>query len=309
MTLKIGIAGYGYIGQVHHENLKQDPRAEVAAIYDADPARRGAVPAASYEELLDRCEAVYIGAPNRRHCDMALQAIAAGKHVFLEKPFSVTLDDARRLHEAAAASRKVFQVGHNRRFAPAYKKLKELLAQSPAHTAHIKMNRGELLKPAWTGDDAVTGGYLYETPIHMFDMMRFQFGEIASLDARLSGKNEFSLLVEFVSGIHATFVTAAYASWFFPYERVEVFGEYATIETAEVEQIQWRIGLDTETQSQDFRAIDFPTRFGLAEGDRQFVDAVTNGTPPPVTAFDGLRSVELVDACYRSAAANTRIRV
>lgn len=309
MTLKIGIAGYGYIGQVHHENLKQDPRAEVAAIYDADPARRGAVPAASYEELLDRCEAVYIGAPNRRHCDMALQAIAAGKHVFLEKPFSVTLDDARRLHEAAAASSKVFQVGHNRRFAPAYKKLKELLAQSPAHSAHIKMNRGELLKPAWTGDDAVTGGYLYETPIHMFDMMRFQFGEIASLDARLSGKNEFSLLVEFVSGMHATFVTAAYASWFFPYERVEVFGEYATIETAEVEQIQWRIGLDTETQTEDFRAIEFPTRFGLAEGDRQFVDAVTKGTPPPVTAFDGLRSVELVDACYRSAAENTRIRV
>ena len=310
MTLHVGIAGYGYIGQVHHENLKQDPRVAVAAIYDADPARRGAVPADSYEELLDRCEAVYIGAPNRRHCEMALQAIRARKHVFLEKPFSVSLDDARRLHDAAAAATgQVFQVGHNRRFAPAYQKLKALLEQAPAHTAHIKMNRGELLKPAWTGDDSVTGGYLYETPIHMFDMMRFQFGEIASLDARLSGKNEFSLLVEFVSGMHATFVTAAYASWFFPYERVEVFGEYATIETAEVEQIQWRIGLESETRTEDFRAIDFPRRFGLAEGDRRFVDAVVNGTAPAVTAFDGLRSVELVDACYRSAAAGARVRV
>jgi myo-inositol 2-dehydrogenase/D-chiro-inositol 1-dehydrogenase len=309
MPLSLGLAGYGYIGQVHHENLKRDARAAVTAIFDADPARRGDAPAASYEELLDRCEAVYIGTPNRRHCEMALQAIKAGKHVFLEKPFAVSVEDARRLYDAAAGSGKVFQVGHNRRFAPAYKKLKALLAEAPAHTAHIKMNRGELLKPAWTGDESVTGGYLYETPIHMFDMMRFQFGEIVSLDARLSGKNEFSLLVEFATGMHATFVTAAYASWFFPYERVEVFGHYATIETAEVEQIQWRIGLESATQVEDFRSIEFPVRFGLAEGDRQFVDAVTGGTTPPVTAFDGLRSVELVDACYRSAAAGARVRV
>ncbi|MBX9604389.1 MAG: Gfo/Idh/MocA family oxidoreductase [Bryobacteraceae bacterium] len=309
MTLKIGIAGYGYIGQVHHKNLQQDPRVEITAIYDADPARRGDTPAASYEELLDRCDAVYVAAPNTRHASMAMQAIAAGKHVFCEKPMAVSVEDALKLHEAASAARTVFQVGHNRRFAPVYKKLRELLLQAPAHTAHIKMNRGELLSPAWTGDESVTGGYLFETPIHMFDMMRFQFGEIASLDARLSGKNEFSMLVEFTSGMHATFVTAAYASWFFPYERVEVFGEYTTLETSEMDAIQWRIGLESDTKALAYRELEPPRRFGLAEGDRLFVDAVLAGAAPPVTSFDGLRSVELVDACYRSAASNQRIRV
>ena len=49
------------------------------------------------------------------------------------------------------------------------------------HSAHVKMNRGELLKPEWTGDPEITGGFLYETPIHMFDMMRFLFGEVESL--------------------------------------------------------------------------------------------------------------------------------
>ncbi len=309
MTLKIGIAGYGYIGQVHHKNLQRDSRVEVAAIYDADPDRRGDVPAASYQELLDRCEAVYVTAPNTRHAALALQAIAAGKHVFCEKPMAVSVQDARAVHEAAAAARTVFQVGHNRRFAPVYKKLRELLELAPAHTAHIKMNRGELLTPAWTGDESVTGGYLFETPIHMFDMMRFQFGEIVSLDARLSGKNEFSMLVEFASGMHATFVTAAYASWFFPYERVEVFGEYSTIETAEMDLIQWRIGLESDTRAAAYRDLEPPERFGLAEGDRQFVDAVLGGGAPLVTSFDGLRSVELVDACYRSAASSQRVRV
>jgi predicted dehydrogenase len=47
----------------------------------------------------------------------------------------------------------------------------------PPHSAHVKMNRGELLNPEWVGDPKVTGGFLYETTIHMFDMMRFLFGE------------------------------------------------------------------------------------------------------------------------------------
>jgi myo-inositol 2-dehydrogenase/D-chiro-inositol 1-dehydrogenase len=171
------------------------------------------------------------------------------------------------------------------------------------------MNRGELLKPAWTGNDSVTGGFLYETPIHMFDMMRFQFGEIATLDARLSGPNDFSMLIEFVSGMYATFVTSADTSWFFPYERVEVFGQYSTIETAEIESLAYRIGLDSETITEDFRPVPVAKRFGFEEEDRLFVDAVLSGGAPPVTAFEGYRSVELVCACYQSAAEKSMIRV
>lgn len=306
MKLQVGIAGSGYAGGVHAENLRRDNRVEISAIFDADPARANV---ASYGELLERSDAVYITAPNTRHAELALEAIAAGKHVFCEKPMATTVHDAVAILDATRSSKKVFQVGHNRRFAPVYKHLKELLIESPPHTAHIKMNRGELLKPVWTADDAVTGGFLYETPIHMFDMMRFQFGEIAALDARLSGPNDFSILVEFVSGMYATFVTTADAGWFFPYERVEVFGKYSTIETSEIESISYRLGLDGETVTHDFRQIPIATRFGFEEEDRLFVDAVLSGGAPPVTAFDGYRAVELVCACYASAAEKKPIKV
>jgi myo-inositol 2-dehydrogenase/D-chiro-inositol 1-dehydrogenase len=302
MKLRMGIAGAGFAAGLHIANLGRDPRAEIAAIYDLDPARRGDWPAASYDELLDRSDAVYITAPNTTHTDLALRALAAGKHVFCEKPMATNLDDARRVLDAARASQCVFQVGHNRRFAPVYKRVKELVTQSPPHTAHIKMNRGELLKPAWTGDDSVTGGFLYETPIHMFDMMRFLFGEITSLDARLSRPNDFSLLIEFASGMNATFVTSADAGWFFPYERLEVFGEYSTLETAEIESLSYRLGLDAETLTEEFGALPLEQRFGFEEEDRRFLDAVLSGAAPPVTALDGYRSVELVCACYQSAA-------
>jgi myo-inositol 2-dehydrogenase/D-chiro-inositol 1-dehydrogenase len=306
MKLRIGIAGFGYAGEVHAENLRQDHRVEISAILDPDPANANV---ASYGELLERCDAVYIATPNTTHAALALEAIAAGKHVFCEKPMATTVHDAVAILDAANSSRKVFQVGHNRRFTPVYKRLKELLIETPAHTAHIKMNRGELLKPVWTGDDSVTGGFLYETPIHMFDMMRFQFGEIASVDARLSGPNDFSILVEFVSGMHATFVTSADASWFFPYERVEVFGKYSTIETSEIESIRYRLGLDAETVTQDYSQIPIAARFGFEEEDRLFVDAVLSGGAPAVTAFDGYRAVELVCACYQSAAEKKPVKI
>ena len=102
----------------------------------------------------------------------------------------------------------------------------------------------------------------------MFDMMRFQFGEIRTLNARLGGPNDFSVLVEFSSGMHATFVTSADASWFFPYERVEVFGKYSTIETAEIESMRYRLGLDAETVTAGFFwQIPIARRFGFEEED------------------------------------------
>jgi myo-inositol 2-dehydrogenase/D-chiro-inositol 1-dehydrogenase len=304
VPLKIGFAGAGYICGVHKKNLASDDRVRIVSTFDLDPSRADT---ASFDETLAKSDAVYITAPNTRHVELALRAIAAGKHVFCEKPMATNMADAQRLLAAAQASKQVFQVGHNRRFAKVYGRVKSLLAASPPHTAHIKMNRGELLKPVWTADETVTGGFLFETPIHMFDMMRFQFGEIASLDARVSRPNDFSMLVEFASGMHATFVTSADASWFFPYERMEIFGEYSTIETAEMESLSYRIGLDAETRTEDFRALPFEEKLGFREEDSLFVDAILSGGAPPVTAHDGYRSVELACACYRSVAERRRI--
>jgi myo-inositol 2-dehydrogenase/D-chiro-inositol 1-dehydrogenase len=302
--LRIGFAGAGYICGVHKKNLALDERVEIVSTFDLDPARGDA---ASFDETLEKSDAVYITAPNTRHVDLALRAIAAGKHVFCEKPMATTLEDAARVLEAARNTQGVFQVGHNRRFSKVYLRVKELLAGAAPHTAHIKMNRGELLKPAWTADESVTGGFLFETPIHMFDMMRFQFGEVLSLDARMSRLNDFSILAEFASGMHATFVTSADASWFFPYERMEIFGEYSTIETAEMESLSYRIGLEAETVTDDFRAAPLEERWGFREEDRLFVDAVLSGGAPPVSAHDGYHSVEMACACYRSAAERRRI--
>jgi myo-inositol 2-dehydrogenase/D-chiro-inositol 1-dehydrogenase len=221
--------------------------------------------------------------------------------------------DARRVLEAASESDKVFQVGHNRRFAPVYVTLKRMISEaSPAHSAHIKMNRGELINPAWVSDPQVTGGFLYETTIHMFDMMRFLFGEIAQLDALGSSHeypetDDFSCLIRFANGCHATMCSSSDASWLFPFERVEVFCHHQTITTREMESITYSEGMEGHHHTRSLHQLSKEEKWGYAQEDRAFIDSIIDGTPAPVTALDGYKSVELVDACYRAVRTGARI--
>jgi myo-inositol 2-dehydrogenase/D-chiro-inositol 1-dehydrogenase len=318
--VRIGIVGTGYIGNVHGRIYSKDPRAEVSALFDivrdrAEGTSRsiGGRVCASRDELMDHCDAVLVCSPNKTHKEIALHAIATGKHVFCEKPFAIGVDDARELAQAAKDGQGIFQVGHNRRFAPVYTTLKELLASDNAHSAHIKMNRGELKNPVWTGDVNVTGGFLYETTIHMLDMLRFQFGEIEELVAYGSQHeypelDEFSVIFKFKSGFHCTFASSSDASWHFPFERVEVFCHHRTLMTEEMERLLDSNGMDANFETRSFHMVEKEERWGYVQEDRAFIDSILSGTPPPVTAEDGRHSVELVESVYSAIRSGEKIR-
>ncbi len=318
--VKIGIIGLGYIGNVHARIHSRDERVEVAALYDIIPERAektsksvGGKVCGSREELFENCDAVLVCAPNKTHTDIASSAVLAGKHVFCEKPFSIGLADAQKLLDVANSSNKVFQVGHNRRYAPVYVKLKDLLQADKAHSAHIKMNRGELKNPVWTGDTNVTGGFLYETTIHLFDMMRFQFGEIAELVAYGSQHeypelDEFSIIFKFKNGFHCTFASSSDASWHFPFERVEVFAHHRTIMTQEMEHLIDSNGMDANFETHSWAMTEKEERWGYVQENLAFIDAILNGTQPPVTALDGFKSVQLVESVYEAIRSGEKIR-
>lgn len=319
--IHIGILGAGYIGGVHASILTRDDRVGISAIHDLVPANAirlattcNATAVESAENVIQNCDAVYITTPNTKHTELAIQAAQAGKHVFCEKPMATSLTDAEAVLSAARQSKAVFQVGHNRRFAPVYTTLKQLLQTThPPHSAHVKMNRGELLNPSWVGDSEITGGFLYETTIHMFDMMRFLFGEISVLHAIGSTHeypevDNFSVLLQFANGMHATFASSAHASWHFPFERVEVFGPHSTIATQEMESIVFSDGLDGKHVEQSMHQLAKEEKWGYAQEDKSFIDSIVDGKPAAVTAEDGLKSVELVEACYRSVSSGEAVR-
>lgn len=310
--IKIGIIGTGYIGNVHARIYSKDERVEISALYDIihDKAEKtsrtvGGKVCRSREELFENCDAVLVCTPNKTHVEIAIDALNHDKHVFCEKPFAIGLEDAKRLLECAEKSKKKFQVGHNRRYAPVYVKLKELLQTDTAHSAHIKMNRGELKNPPWTGDPNITGGFLYETTIHLFDMIRFQFGEIAELVAYGSQHeypeiDEFSMIFKFKNGFHCTFASSSDASWLFPFERIEVFCHHRTILTQEMENLLDSCGIDANFQTFSYSMIEKEERWGYVQEDRAFIDSIVEDSIPPVTAIDGYKSVQIVESVYEA---------
>jgi myo-inositol 2-dehydrogenase/D-chiro-inositol 1-dehydrogenase len=320
--IKIGIIGAGYIASVHAGVLARDERVAVTAVHDiaSNAAEKlagahNATAVASPLEVLERSDAVYVTTPNTQHVSLAIAAVEAGKHVFCEKPLATSIEDAQKVFKRASNASTVFQVGHNRRFAPVYATLKRMISETHTpHSAHVKMNRGELLKPEWTGNPEITGGFLYETPIHMFDMMRFLFGEVESLHA-IGSKHEykeiddFSVLLKFKSGMHATLATAADASWLFPFERVEVFCHHATLVTREMESLTCSSNLEGHFAEQTMQQLPREEKWGYLQEDRAFIDAIVNKSEPLVTAFDGLMSVKLVNAVYESVRSESPVSV
>jgi myo-inositol 2-dehydrogenase/D-chiro-inositol 1-dehydrogenase len=320
--LRVGFAGGGFIAGVHAGVLGALPGARAAAVFEPDGARAEAFAAAtgaravpSFEALLEGCDAVYVCAPNARHADFAVAALEAGLHVFSEKPMATSPEDACRVREAAARSRGVYQVGFNKRFAPVYRALKERIeaGELTPRWAHMKMNRGELRQPPWVADPAQTGGFLYETPVHLLDLACWLFGPAREVVCRARScsdqLDDFAMLLTFASGLTATFASCAHATWLFPFERIEVYGDHATAVTEEMERVTFQLGLDAEAWTRDASALPVPERWGYAAEDAAFLAAVRGEAPPAVDAGAGERAVLLVDACYRAAASGAPVRL
>jgi len=315
VALKVGILGAGFIGRVHALNLRRDERVALVGVADAVPeaaarlaAEVGATPLDGLDKLLDLgVDAVYVTTPNTHHVEPVVRALQHGAHVFSEKPMATSLEGAWTIREAAGRARGVYQIGFNRRFANVYRFAKDLIdgGRLTPLAAQLKHNRGELQHPAWTADAGVTGGYLYETPVHLFDMARFLFGDVAVIQgvARqvvYPELDEFAMVLTCRSGVIATVTSVAHATWLFPSERVEVYGAHAAVVTEELERATFSPGPREAADGVDCAAMPFERKWGYVMEDRVFVDAALGERPPAVTADDGYRATELVEACYQA---------
>ena len=142
MSIKVGIIGAGAIAQDHCKNVARYPGAELAAIADLSAQRRNEIKKAygmsrdfaTWEALVadKEIDAVTIALPNALHAPAALSAIAAGKHVLIDKPFTMNLAEARKIAAAAKKRGVVVMVGMNQRYS------------TDAQTLHKIVERGDL---------------------------------------------------------------------------------------------------------------------------------------------------------------------
>lgn len=125
--LKAGVLGAGHLGKIHLRLLEQSENYELVGFYDASAAQAKAIAEEfgytlfdSIEQLINAVDVVDIVTPTFAHFEVAKQAIEAGKHVFIEKPITNTVEEANELIALAKAHNVKGQVGHVERFNPAY---------------------------------------------------------------------------------------------------------------------------------------------------------------------------------------------
>jgi threonine dehydrogenase-like Zn-dependent dehydrogenase/predicted dehydrogenase len=178
--------------------------------------------------------AVVITTQHDSHARFVLQALRAGKHVFVEKPLCLTLDELNEIQSAYAdasaqrLSMPLVMVGFNRRFAPQVQKMKQLLKGVTGPKSFIMtVNAGAIPADHWTHDPEIGGGRIVGEACHFIDLLRFLAAAPITGWQRMgmdsSTRDTVSIQLSFADGSVGTVHYFANGSKVFPKERLEVF--------------------------------------------------------------------------------------
>lgn len=179
--------------------------------------------------------AVVISTRHDSHARLVVQAINAGRHVFVEKPLCTTADELTEIEDAyrrrqLSGALPVVAVGFNRRFAPHTARLKLLLSGVPGPKALVMtVNAGAIPADHWTQDQTVGGGRIVGEACHFIDLLRFLIGGsiVDSSVTSMSGSTHDTVTMQFTfaDGSIGTVHYLSNGSKAFPKERLEVFAQ------------------------------------------------------------------------------------
>ncbi len=257
---------------------------------------------------------IFITTRHDLHVPMAVEALAAGKHVFVEKPAAIDRAGLARLREAyERASGQQFLVGFNRRFSPHAVKMRELLAgRSEPATANVMVNAGYLPSTNWTQDLAVGGGRVIGEACHWVDLLRYVLNApIVAVQAVTIGPapgvetrgDKMTLSLLFADGSLGNVHYFANGYKGFSKERLEVFCEQRVLLLDNFRKLAgygWP----------KFRKLNFWSQNkGRAEEIGGFVRRAAEGGPPLMPPEEIWNVTEATIAAEESAASGHRVEL
>lgn len=193
-NIKIGLIGYGFAGATFHGPLIASTAGMILArVASSNPDKvREKFPDAVVSDPATLIEAsdielVVIATPNASHHGLARQALLAGKHVVVDKPFTVSVEEARDLIQLAREHKLLLSVFHNRRWDGDFLTLKRciesgMLGEINSYHAHFDRYRPEVRK-RWREEDLPGAGTLYDLGAHLIDQALVLFGTPDSVSA------------------------------------------------------------------------------------------------------------------------------
>ena len=311
--LKVGVLGAGHLGKIHLKLLKEIEGIEVVGFFDPDDENASKVEedmgVKRYEDIQDlvsRVNAVDIVTPTLSHFDCAMMSIKMGKHIFIEKPMTSNMEEAKQLLDIAAEADTVVQVGHIERFNPAFTAI-DLADYNPMF---IETHRLAQFNPRGTDVSVILDLMIHDidiilkivkarvkkisasgvpvissTPDIANARIEFDNGCVANVTAsRISVKNMRKMRI---------FQSDAYLSIDFLEKKTEVVKLSDEAKNGDTPSIQLDLGLDQPKKYIQFSSPEIQEVNALKTELETWKDAIENDTEPLVTVEDGYHAMEV----------------
>ncbi len=327
--LSVGVIGTGHLGSLHAKMFSTMDSVQLQGVYDLDSTRAEQVAAqygtkayARLEDLLDSVEAVSVATTTKAHFPVGRTALERGVHVFVEKPMTETIEQARILVELAEQKKRKLQVGHIERFNPA------LLALEPYRLKpmFIESHRLAQFNPRGTDVAVVLDLMIHDidlilslvqSPVKRIDAngvavvsdsvdianarLQFENGCVANVTASRISQNKMRKM--------RMFQHDAYISVDFQQGLAEVFrlvdeGDPDLKPTLMLGQIERgakkRLIVYEQPEVKEVNALEFELQ--------TFIESIRNDTPPPVSGRDGLQALEVAQEILQIIESQTTFR-
>jgi predicted dehydrogenase len=316
--LRAAVIGVGAMGANHARVYDELPDVDLVAVADRDEVRlhdatagRSATAYVDFRELLagEALDLVSIVVPTRQHLPVALAAIERGVAVLIEKPIAASVDDGRRLQEAAPAAGVPLAVGHVERFNPAVQEAKRRLDAGAIGRVHqVNVRR---VGPFYSRERDV--GVVHDLATHDIDVLRFLLGcEVERVQAatlrglRTEFEDALAGLLRFESGALAVLDV----NWLSPIKVRELMllGERGMLA---VDYLRQELRAYSPEAPGEPEELTFPDagQAPLREELAAFVRLVRGEAAPAVTAADGIAALRVADALVEAAGSRRAVDV
>lgn len=300
--LRFGVAGAGVMGRNHARVLCDIRDVELTHVFDPDgvtaegvAAAYGAAAVTTAEDFVAAgLDAAVVATPNRTHADLAVALLDKGVHVLVEKPIAATVEDARRIIDAARANDRVLMVGQVERFNPAVDAVKraidgdDIISIQITRVGPFPPRMGEV-------------GVVIDLAVHDIDIIRHltdsEITEVQPQLARTRAEREDTALLQFrlENGVIAHITT----NWVTPYKvrtlQVATRNKFVVADLI-TRQVTEYFGQQPDGSYQT-RAVNSWPAEPLKKELEAFAHAIRTGEPPAVTGEDGLRNLEVALRC------------
>lgn len=335
--IRTAIASFGMSGKVFHAPLiDANPNMSVYKILERNRSEsKHAYPESQlvrdYNDILndDQVDVVIVNTPNPYHYEMGKQALEAGKHVVMEKPFTNTSEEGQGLIEIANKNNLLLTVFQNRRFDSDFLTVKKIIDQNllgylVEYEAHYDRYRNFIQEDTWKEEDGPGSGILYNLGSHMIDQALVLFDLPKSVSCRLAvqrkgGKapDSYHIILDYDE-----FAVVLKSSYLVRDEgpRYKVLGNIGTFTKygLDVQEDCLKAGQNPKSENwgleppemwgtldTDLNGLHFVGEVASVSGDynyfyTNFVDAIQNGAPLAVKANEALNVIKIIEAAIQS---------